>query len=581
MKHVHLGLAPLLVSILACTAHDTSIGEEASGVTSATGTLRVAVSSEATAIDPHYSFLDPNITVGHMIFESLYAYGPNKELLPLLATRGAPTADPKVWSFTLKRGVTFHSGKPFTKADVLCNMRRILSYELHAGGYKGQLANVDLAQTEALNAASSDPLDLRVATKAASPFLPSDLANVFLTSCASTEKASAIETEDATRDKKETSAKILAAFASGELADGTGPYAFASFSPLSAGADKAKAVVTVNPRYHGTTGQFAKIEVVPIPDDEARVDRLLAGDVQLVNAVPMARMAEVEAAGFDVTKARGLRVMHMWMYQKDDGRQANAVHVPLKDDAGNAYTSPFVSKAFRRAFALAVDRSKLVDVVDGAGVTTTQMLPAGRVGHIGGRPDDVFDRAEARKAFAAASSEAGLGFLAGKKLTLTVHGPNDRYPGDGKVLEALAAMWTDAFGSFTVDGVAYSLTVKAAAEPKAAYFANAKNYLTGFLGGGIANGHASSALALYLVPGSSLNYGNYANDDVTSKYKAGSSDVQASSSDATLTRALTTALDDFGVLPLYNPLVSWASAKSVAYTPRVDDLTMPHHVTKR
>jgi hypothetical protein len=59
------------------------------------------------------------------------------------------------------------------------------------------------------------------------------------------------------------------------------------------------------------------------------------------------------------------------------------------------------------------------------------------------------------------------------------------------------------------------------------------------------------------------------------------SDVVTASSEATLTAALTTALDDYGVIPLYNPLVSWAAAKTVAYTPRIDDLTLPHHVTKR
>ncbi len=578
MKHVILGLGSLLLALGACASPEDASSDEQGSAVRSSSVLRVGVSSEATAIDPHYSFLDPNIAVGSMIFESLYFYGPNKELVPVLVTRGAPTPDPKVWSFALKKDVRFHSGKPFTKEDVLCNMRRILSYELHAGGYKGQLANVDLAQTEALNAASSDPLELKVATKAPSPFLASDLASVFLTSCDAAKKASAIETEDPARDKKETSAKILAAFASGELADGTGPYVFQSFAPLSAGADKAKAVLRANPKYHGNNPQFARIEMIPIPDDNARVDRLLRGDVQLVNGIPSARMEEVEAAGFDVAKARGLRVMHMWMYQKDDGRQAQAVHVPVKDEAGNAYPSPFTSRSFRKAFALAVDKKKLVDVVDGAGLVTSQMLPEGRVGHLAGRADDTFDLEAARRAFAAASAE--LGYLRGKKLTMTIHGPNDRYPGDAKVLAALAAQWTAAFGDFTVDGVHYALTVNAAAEPKAAYFANSKNYLTGFLGGGIANGHAQSALQLYLVPGSALNYGNYANDAVTAKFRAGSSDVDTAKSDAALTEALRTALDDYGVLPLYNPIATWAMAKTVTYTPRVDDLTLPQDVKK-
>ena len=100
------------------------------------------------------------------------------------------------------------------------------------------------------------------------------------------------------------------------------------------------------------------------------------------------------------------------------------------------------------------------------------------------------------------------------------------------------------------------------------------------MGGGIANGHASSALQLYLVPGSALNYGDYANDDVTAKYTAGTSTSNTSESDALLTDALRLALDDFGVIPIFNPAAIWAVGPGYAYTPRADDLTLVYDVRR-
>lgn len=586
-----LALFPFLF-LSACGANGGADDSDPSALRGpALGTLRVAVSSEATAIDPHYSFLDPNIGVGLPVFESLFQYGPEKDLRPLLADSAAPTRDPSVWRIALKRNVKFHSGAAFTKADVLCNFRRVLSYKLSAGGYAGQLRAIDVDATAAKNPPGSDPYELLVVTKAAAgapsgqanggyPFVASDLASIFLTSCASVEKAMAIESEDPSRDPKETSKKILAAFAEGGLADGTGPYAFDRFVTLAADPEHAMVRLRRSTRYYGEAPAFDALEVVPILDEEKRVAALTSGDVQLVAGVSAQRHAALEAAGMHIEKARGLRVMHMWMYQTPDGRESSATHVPLRDDAGQAYPSPFASLAFRKACALALDKRQFVTLMEGNAVATGQMLPPGRVGHLDGIPDDVFDRAAAREALAAAAREPGFEFLKNKKLTLTLHGPNDRYPHDADALALVAQQWTDAFFDFKVGDDSFSIRVVAKSEPKASYFANAKTYLAGFLGGGIANGHASSALQLYMTPGSALNYGNYASPAVSAGYAAGTSTSDTAASDAALVDALKTALEDRAVLPIYNPLVAWAMAPSLRYAPRVDDLTLPHQVKR-
>lgn len=569
-------LAPL--TAFACASTSSSEEEDAqANAIRASAALRIGVSSEPTSIDPHYDFLDPNINVGKPVFEALYEYGPEKQIVPLLATGGAPThEDPRVWAFSLRRDVKFHHGAAFTKEDVLCNFRRLLASKTIMAGYRAQLSVVDMEATEAKNAASEDPYTLYVQTKQPYGFLTSNLASIFLVSCDAAQKATALETQATEATRKQV---VQDAFTRGDLADGTGPYRYESWVPLATDREHARVALAANAGYWGKAPTWSRIEVGFEPDAERRVARLLSGDFALVDAVPGPRVASVEAAGFQSFRARGLRVMHMWLNQGRDGREAKPEHVPLVDDAGTAYPSPFTSKAFRRALALATDKRALVDVMGGLAIPTGQMLPPGRVGHLEGRPDDEHDVPAARRAFAAAAKE--LPFLAGKKLTLTIHGTNDRYPNDAKILEAVAQQWTAAFASFDEGGTHFALSVVAKPAPKAEYFAKTFAYNAGLLGGGIDNGHAEGALRLYLLPESGLNYGRYANADVKARYLAGTAETDERTRDATLTGALAAALDDDALLPLYNPVVVWAGRKDLTFTPRVDDVTLPDRIGRK
>jgi len=53
------------------------------------------------------------------IYEGLLRYSPKLEPLPGLAESWTVSEDGKVYFFKLRKGVTWHDGKPFTSADVL------------------------------------------------------------------------------------------------------------------------------------------------------------------------------------------------------------------------------------------------------------------------------------------------------------------------------------------------------------------------------------------------------------------------------------------------------------------------------
>ena len=61
----------------------------------------------------------PTQMVSGNIYEGLLRYGPKLEPLPGLAESWTVSEDGKVYSFKLRKGVTWHDGKPFTSADVV------------------------------------------------------------------------------------------------------------------------------------------------------------------------------------------------------------------------------------------------------------------------------------------------------------------------------------------------------------------------------------------------------------------------------------------------------------------------------
>lgn len=87
-------------------------------------TLRIGVAAETTSIDPHFQDIGPNYTIKQHLFDSLIHSGPKQDLKPGLATAWRLTADPLVWELTLRRGVTFHDGSPFTAADAVFSLKR-------------------------------------------------------------------------------------------------------------------------------------------------------------------------------------------------------------------------------------------------------------------------------------------------------------------------------------------------------------------------------------------------------------------------------------------------------------------------
>jgi len=90
------------------------------------GTINVVVQPEPPSLMIGMYSNGTTQQVGGNIFEGLMRYDKDLAPHPLLATSWENSSDGKTWTFHLKEGVVWHDGKPFTSADVVFSVDKLL-----------------------------------------------------------------------------------------------------------------------------------------------------------------------------------------------------------------------------------------------------------------------------------------------------------------------------------------------------------------------------------------------------------------------------------------------------------------------
>ncbi|GHF42656.1 peptide/nickel transport system substrate-binding protein [Deinococcus metalli] len=89
------------------------------------GTLQLAVDQSPVGLDPHVATAFSTFVVTGQIYEGLLDIDPALKIRPLLASKYTRSDDGLTYTFTLRSGVKFHNGDPFTAADVVYSMNRV------------------------------------------------------------------------------------------------------------------------------------------------------------------------------------------------------------------------------------------------------------------------------------------------------------------------------------------------------------------------------------------------------------------------------------------------------------------------
>ena len=492
--------------------------------------ISIALSADVTSIDPHYHNLTPNNNIAEHIFETLITKDARSRLKPALAESWR-AVDDLTWEFKLRRGVKFHDGSDFTAQDVVFTLDRVPNVPNSPSSF----ATYSRQITEKIVV---DSHTIRFKTGTPYPLMATDMSTIFIVSARAAKGAT---TED---------------FNSGKATIGTGPFRFVRYAK----GDRIE--LARNETYWGAKPAWDKASLRLITSDPTRVAALLAGDVRAIENVPTADIARI-AKSNDLTLYR--TVSHRLMYLHMDSDRDRSPFVT--DKAGKPLDkNPLKDVRVRRAISKAINRQALVErVMEGAAVSTGQLMPEGLFGYTSALKPEPYDVEGAKKLLAEAGYPDGF--------SITLHAPNNRYVNDEQIAQAIAQLLARAGIATRVDAM-----------PSSIFFSRGSKLDFSFMlvGWGADTAEASSPLKALLATFSkekgmgTANRGRYSNPKMDALLEQALTIVNDAKRERVLQQATELAVSDLGIIPLYHQHNLWATRKGVAYAPRTDERTLAH-----
>jgi peptide/nickel transport system substrate-binding protein len=492
--------------------------------------LKIGLSSEVTTIDPHFFNTGPNNAFLHHLFDSLVDVDAEGRLIPALA-ESWQAVDDTTWEFKLRRGVRFHDGSELTADDVLFSLERPGLIPNSPGSYTS--FTKPIVAREAV-----DRYTVRLKTAGAYGPLPLDLISIFIVS----KKAAANASQEQ--------------FNSGEAAVGTGPFRLVSFR-------KGERIeIARHDAYWGARPEWDRVHFRMLASDAPRLAALLAGDVDLIEAVPPADLARLKTnPKVALAQHTTWRTLFWHLDQFRDGSPfvTNKAGQPLAKN-------PLKDVRVRRAISKAINRQALVErSLEGLAVPASNLNAPGIFGHNPQLAVEAYDPEGAKKLLAEAGYPDGFG--------LTLHGPNNRYINDEQVVQTVAQFLNRV-----------GIQTKVETQPVTVYFgkARASEYSVALLGWG----SLAADFTLRSIVGTpdpdtgwgTWNWGRYSNPAVDRLVQSALGSVDPAKREDFARQAAKTALEDYAVIPLHHQIATWALRKGLDYRGRVDEFTLAHEV---
>ncbi len=498
-------------------------------------TLRMGVGAQVTSVDPHYHNISPNSAFATTIFDTLLEMDARARPVPHLALRWHPVA-PDAWEIELRQGVRFHNGSAFTAEDVAFTVERVRGVQNSPGSYATYLTSIRAVEILA-------PHRLRILTHGPDPLLPVNLAMVPML------------------DRETHQGATTEAFNSGQLAIGTGPFRLVSYRA----GDRME--LQRNEAWFGPRPAWARVDYRMITNDAARTAALLSGDVDIIDQVAT---SDIERLGRDdrlrLSRADSLRLVYFFL---DRSREGPSPFV-TDNDGKPLPQNPFHDIRVRRALALALDRNAIVSrVMEGAARATAQFMPPGAFGHVPElEPPPAANLEAARRLLAEA------GFPQGFRLTL--HGPNDRYPNDARIVQAAGQMWSRIGIRTTVDVAPYASFVTRASRQEFAAF---------LVSWGSSTGEPSAGLRAVLASWNrerglgAVNRARYSNPAFDTLLQTATQELDDGKREALLRQATSLAMRDVAMIPSHLQLNIWAMRRGFTHEARTDERSRPQDVS--
>ena len=517
----------------AALAATLALSFAATSVRSHAAELKIGLASDVSSLDPHFVNIAPNIAVASHLFDALVNVDAAGRLAPGLALSWR-AVDATTWEFKLRPGVKFHDGSSFTADDAVFSIARPATLTGSPGPFTSYTRQIVARQ-------AVDPLTLRLTTGGPYGALPLDMSTIFIVS-----KKAALQArpED---------------FDNGRALIGTGPFRFASFRR----GDRIE--LTRNPDYWGEKAVWDKVSMRLIASNAPRMAALLAGDVDVIEAVPTADIASLKKnPAFTLAQTVSWRTIFWTMDQTEHASPF------ITDAAGKPLAkNPLRDLRVRQAISKSINRPALVArTMEGLAQPASNLVAPGIFGHDPTLKVEGYDPESAKKLLAEAGYPNGF--------NLTLHGPNNRYPNDEQVVQTMA-QFLNRIG----------IRTKVATLPLSIYFGRAKagEFSMALLGWGTLAGDFGLRTLLATPDAAtgwgSWNWGRYSNPELDRLVRQSLGTVDQKAREGFARQAMGLALKEVAVVPMYHQIATWGLRKGLTYPARIDEFTFAHQIKPR
>ena len=508
--------------------------------------LTIGVRSEAATLDPHWTQLSADLQLQEHIFEHLVDLDSASQPAPGLALSWAPIND-TTWEFKLRQGVTWHDGEAFNADDVIYSFDRLKAgIEGATASPAFQLAKGGKVWTKV------DDYTIHITTEGPYPTMAEDLAMI------------PIVAQHVVPGKTPS-----VDFNSGAAAIGTGPFVFKEFSPGN------RIVVAKNPNWWGGDPGWDEVVFRPVGEDSARLAALLNGDVDMIDYPPTVDLPQLEAnENFRVSTIASDRLIYMMPSYRH-------IEPYITANDGSPMMNPLRDWRVRKALSLAINRDAIRDrIMGGAALPTRNIVPPGFFGYVEDLQPDAYD-VEAAKALLAEAGYAD-GFR------MTIHGPNDRYINDARIVEAVAQFWTQIGITTEVDtmprAVFFSDLIRGGADSFAGF--DSPKFSMSLTGWGTVAGEATYTVSGILetynaaTGGGNGNFGRYSNPSIDAKSVLAKQTIDRDARLALLQDATRWGMEDYALIPLHFQVNKWAMKAGLEHFPRTNERTLATEVKR-
>ncbi|PKG24351.1 ABC transporter substrate-binding protein [Niallia nealsonii] len=273
--------------------------------------------------------------VGHQLYDGLVGWDLSQGDKPADVKPGLAESwdtaedDPTLWTFHLRKNVTFHDGTAFNADSVVFAFDRISNPDSEY--YNASVASGVLSYLKYVESYKKiDDYTFQIKTKEPYSFLPYDLTFILIPSTKAVEKYG----EDYVSHPS-----------------GTGPFKFASMS------QGEELVMKKNESYWGDVPKVNQVILKPMPDSSARLAALQSGQVNWAEIPPTESIDQLKSSGFQVLLND---YPHVWPYVLN-----------LKE-------GPWSDVRVRQAANYAIDRDSLSNsLLNGVAKPATQVLYEG------------------------------------------------------------------------------------------------------------------------------------------------------------------------------------------------------------